>query len=223
MPSLSHRRNSAAKLFVNGKRADGLRDLTNKIGKRVSRYSTAAERAKSSLARRFQPTAKREIRKEYGVKQATLNKRMAVASGIRQKGDYVSLQASVRRISLLEFGGKWGGRETPGATASIVLGGSKTYRGAFVASVGWRGSSGKAVKGGTATKAIYARSMGANGRRAGRGPLVRLYGPSVFEMLSPGSHTNSPALRVRTAVISQLESFHVTELARQISLELRRG
>jgi hypothetical protein len=217
MASLSSRRNSAVNIYVNGKTADGLYDLAKRIGERPSRYSKAMQRAQAGLARRFQPATKREIRKAYGVKQAALNKGMAVATGLRQKGDYVALKASVRRISLLEFGGAWGGHKTDGATASILLGTRKTYGSAFIATVGFKG---RASANG---RAIYVRQRGPDGKRYGRGPLRRLYGPSIFEMLSPGSHTGSPALRVRTAVLGELESFYVTELARQITLELRNG
>jgi len=223
MAALSHRRNSALKLFVNGRAADNLYGLSKRIGDRVSRYSQAAQRAQSSLARRVQPVAKREIRKVYGIKASTLNGRLALYNGLRRKGDYIALQASTRRLPLASFGGTWGGRSTPGATASVLVGQRKTYTSAFVARVGWRGASGGSLKDDTASTAIYVRQLQPTGRRVGRGPLRRLYGPSVFEMLSPGTHANQAALRVRGAVLSELETYYVGELARQIALELRHG
>lgn len=223
MAALSHRRNTALKFFVNGRAADNLYGLSQRVGKRISRYSQAAQRAQASLARRAQPVAKQEIRKVYGVKASTLNGRLSLYNGLRRKGDYIAIQASIRRLPLTAFGGAWGGRTTAGATASVLLGQRKTYTSAFMATVGWRGRSGGAVKDNTASRAIYVRQLRSDGRRYGRGPLRRLYGPSVFEMLSPGMHGNAAAQRVRGAVLSQLETYYTGELARQLVLELRHG
>lgn len=223
MAALSHRRNSAIKLSINGRAADDLYGLSRRVGERVSRYSQAAQRAQASLARRVQPVAKREIRKVYGIKASDLNGRMALLNGLRRKGDYIALQASLRRLPLTSFSGAWGGRATAGATASVLVGQRKVYASAFIASVGWRGSSGAGVKAGTATKAIYVRQRRGDGRRVGRGPLSRLYGPSVFEMLSSGQHDNTASQRVRGAVMTELETYYVGELARQLALEARRG
>jgi hypothetical protein len=217
-----NRRNSAVKIYVNGSTANDLYGLAKRVGQQVSRMSSASQRAQSSLARKVQPVAKREIRNVYGVKAGILNGRMRLETGTRGKGDFLSLWASTRKVSLLEFGGRWRGVKTPGATASILLGTSKTYDSAFIANVGWRGGSGQAVKADTVSRAIYVRKRGPDGKRFGRGPLKRLYGPSVFEMIgtSPKAHS---ADTVRAAIVPQLENFYVTELSRQIALELRRG
>ena len=105
--------------------------------------SMASQRAQSSLARKVQPVAKREIRNVYGIKASLLNNKLKLETGTRAGSDYLSLWASTRKISLLEFSGKWRGVKTPGATASILLGTSKTYTSAFIANVGWRGTSGR--------------------------------------------------------------------------------
>lgn len=219
---MASRRNSAVKIYVNGSTANDLYGLAKRVGQQVSRLSAAAQRAQSSLARRVQPVAKREIRKVYGVKASLLNGRMRLETGTRSQSDYLSLWASTRKVSLLEFGGRWRGVKSAGATASILLGSSKTYTSAFIANVGWRGSSGQAVKADTVSRGIYVRQRGPDGKRYGRGPLKRLYGPSVFEMIgtSPKAHS---ADTVRAAIVPQLQDFYVTELSRQIALELRRG
>lgn len=217
-----NRRNSSLKVYVNGSTANDLYGLAKRVGRQVSRMSVASQRAQASLARRVQPLAKREIRNVYGVKPSILNGRMRLESGARGKGDFLSLWASTRKVSLLDFGGRWRGLKSPGATASILLGTSKTYDSAFIANVGWRGASGGAVKSGTASRAIYVRQRGPDGKRFGRGPLKRLYGPSVYEMIgtSPKAHSRDT---VRAAIVPQLEDFYVTELTRQLALELRRG
>lgn len=219
---MANRRNSSARIYVNGKAADGLYGLAKRVGNTVSRYSQASQRAQASLARKVQPTAKAEIRKVYNVKASDLASRIRLETGSRRKSDYVSLWAGTRKLSLIAFGGRWGGTRTTGATASILNGQRKTYAHAFIAQVGWRGTSGKAVKADTLARGIYVRSTGPNGRPVGRGPLKRLYGPSVFDMIatSPKAHS---ADTVRNAIVPQLESYYVSELARQVATELRRG
>lgn len=218
---MASRRNSSAKIYVNGKVADGLYGLARRVGGAVSRYSQASQRAQASLARKVQPTAKAELRRVYSVKAGDLNKRMRLESGNRKNSDYIALWASTRKISLIAFAGRWGGTRTVGATAAILQGQRKTYDHAFIAEVGWRGTSGKAIKADTLARGIYVRSTGPNGRRVGRGPLRRLYGPSVFDMVATTPRGGSDS--VRNAIVPQLESFYVSELSRQIALELRRG
>lgn len=217
-----NRRNSALKIYVNGRTADDLYGMSKRVGRTVSRMSTAMQRAQASLARKVQPVAKAEIRKVYAVKPSLLNDKLKLQTGARAKGDFISLWASTRKISLIEFGGRWAGMKSSGATAGILVGASKTYAGAFIARVGWRGSSGAGVKAGTASRNIYVRSIGPDGRRAGRGPLRRLNGPSVYEMIrtSPKMHS---AQTVANAITPQLQSYYISELTRQAALELRRG
>lgn len=218
---MATRRNASAKIYINGQVANGLYGLAKRVGSTVSRYSQASQRAQSSLARKVQPAAKAELRKVYSVKASDLNNRMKLESGTRKKSDYVSLWASSRKISLIAFGGRWGGTRTAGATAAIMQGQRKTYGHAFIAQVGWRGSSGKSVKANTLARGIYVRSNGPNGKPVGRGPLRRLYGPSVFDMVATSPRGGSDS--VRNTIIPQLESYYVSELRRQIALELRRG
>jgi len=202
-------RSQAAKLTVNGKAPTGANALGRRVAERLARYSTAAGRTKASLARRVQPTGKREIRSVYNLKASALNTSMKLDSGRSADGAIV-LRASTRRLPLIVFSGAWSGRTSPGATASILLGQRKTYTSAFIASAHGQ-------------RAVFVRERSASGRRPSRAPLRKLYGPSVFDMLAVSPNTDSPANRVRDRVISQLESFYVTELARQIRLDLTRG
>jgi|GEM_PF-699996 len=201
-------RSQAAKLTVNGKAPTGSNALGRRVAERVARYSTASGRAQVSTARRVQPLSKREIRSVYNVKSSALGKTMQLDS-TKADGGSIVLRASKRRLPLIAFDGTWGGRSTPGATASILLGARRTYNSAFIATA--RGQ-----------RAIFVRERGAGGKRPDRAPVRRLYGPSVFDMLAVSSDAGSPANRIRGRVVSQLESFYVTELARQIRLELAR-
>lgn len=220
LAGMASRRNSAVKIYVNGRTANNLYGLAKRVGQQISRMSVASQRAQSSVARKVQPVAKREIRKTYGVKATLLNDKMRLETGARNQSDYLSLWASTRKISLMAFGGKWRGISTPGATASIMLGTSKTYDGAFIANVGFSGAGGVSRPG--SGPAIYVRKTGPDGKRFGRGPLRRLYGPSVFDMIgtSPKAHSGDT---VSSRIVPQLQDFYVTELTRQIAMELRRG
>ncbi|MEO5811547.1 MAG: hypothetical protein ABIU96_03925 [Rhodanobacter sp.] len=219
---MASRRNSAVKIYVNGKTANDLYGLSRRIGQQVSRVSVASQRAQASLARKLQPVAKREIRNVYGVKAGMLNDRMRLDSGTRKNSDYISLWASTRKLPLIVFGGTWRGVKSPGAVASILLGSSKTYAHAFIATVGWRGASGGAIKDGTSNRNIYVRSMGPDGQLVGRGPLRQLKGPSVFEMIATTS-SGHDSKTVAAVIVPQLQEFYTVELARQMALELRRA
>jgi len=218
---MASRRNSALKIYVNGRVADGFYGLSKRVGQTVSRMSVASQRAQASLARRVQPLTKSEVRKVYGIKASALTSRMRLETGTRKQSDYLSIWASTRKLPLIDFGGSWGGRRTPGAVASILAGARKTYGGAFIATVGWRGTSGGAVKDGTSSRNIYVRSQGPDGRRVGRGPLRMLKGPSVFEMIA--TQGSGRGLPVAATILPQLQDYYVSELTRQIALVLRDG
>lgn len=214
LAGMASRRNSAVKIYVNGSTANSLYGLAKRVGQQVSRMSVASQRAQASLARKVQPVAKREIRKTYGIKATLLDNKMRLETGTRAGSDYLSVWASTRKISLIEFGGKWRGVKTPGAVASILLGTAKTYESAFIATLHGHG--------GAAVPAIYVRKRGPDGKRFARGPLQRLYGPSVYEMIgtSPKTHSGDT---VSSRIVPQLQDYYVSELTRQIAMELRRG
>lgn len=204
-------RNSAFTITYNGKRANSFYGLAERVGQAVSRFGTAESRAKVSLMRRVQPLASRLVREHYNVPAGTLRGSTRLVDGTHRDGDYLSLWASARRLSLIEFGGRWGGRTTPGATAEVLRSQRRTYQGTFIAT----------VKG---VKAIRARTY-QNGRRAPRGPLTMYRGPSVLEMLRPGD-TPGPyqqaSLAIARGLTTQLTDFYIAELRRQFSLSIGR-
>ena len=203
------RRNSALKFYVNGRRAKDLHGLTGVAGRVLSSFDTAVTRAVVGLKRRAVPAASRAVREEYGVKASALSQRYRVQTGIRgrrgDRSDYLSLWASTRRIPLLDFGGRWSGPRSKGATARIERGKSKVYDSAFMATIQGR-------------RAIRVRAFnGTSGKRHGRGPVRMLYGPSAFEMVSGLDHRGSVAAREQ--VIEELRTFYVAELRRQFKLQ----
>lgn len=208
----SNRRNAALKFFVNGKRAQQLEGLADLAGNALSAYDVAVTRSVVGLKRRTLPAVSRGVREFYSIKAGTLREKYRVETGTqgrrRDQDDFISIWASVRPISLLEFQGRWRGRKSPGAVASIERGQAKTYDGAFISTV-------------EGLRAIRVRSFNsAAGRRHGRGPLRMLRGPSPFDMLSGASVGGraSASVKVRDQVITEMTDFYTTELRRQWQL-----
>jgi len=205
----SNRNNNLLKFFVSGRRAKGLHGLTNLAGDVLNRYDLSVQRAFIGLQRRAGPATTQEVRGSYNIRAAALRGKYRVetgergySTGKRGRDDFLSIWASTRQISLLEFGGRWAGRRSVGATASIGLGESRTYDGAFIATIKGR-------------RAIRVRSWDrATQKRAGRGPVRILRGPSPFEMLS-GADGNSRALAARSRLIERFHTTYLTELRRQ--------
>lgn len=166
----------------------------------------AADRAIASVGRKVQPEAKRDIRLRYGIRASALNNKFRAVQGKSRGGDpYVGVWASSRQIGLLEFQGRWRGRESAGAEAQIKLGNRKTYKHAFTARVQGK----EAIR-------VRAFVSGSSGKRHGRGPMRMLRGPSPFEMLLGEDMRNGQV------VASKLTTFFSSEIRRQIEL-LRKG
>jgi hypothetical protein len=136
----------------------------------------ALQRARSTLARRLPVAARRDMQDEYALKASRINDGLST----RTEADAVVLTGSKRGIGLIEFGGKWAGRKSDGATAQVRrTEGRGTYGGTFIAA----GKSGN--------RQIFTRTTKA------RLPLRALYGPSIADMLK-----NAPR-RARLADFAQ--------------------
>lgn len=208
-------RNSALKFYLNGRRARDLHGLTDLAGEMLSAFDISVQRAATGLVRRAEPAAKRNIRAVYNIRASALTGGFRVQEGARGRGrdrdELLSIWASTRELSLLEFGGRWrgparrkSGRFAASASAEIVRGQRKTYDSAFIATIQGR-------------RALRVRRFdGGRGRRHGRGPVRILRGPSPFGMLSGIDY--EPALAVRDATLSELTTFYIAELRRQFRL-----
>jgi hypothetical protein len=193
--------------FVRAYHEDVVRRLrTHLEGFSEEQLQRAAMRARVSLVRKVQPTAKRNIRSRYGVRASALNDKFKTVEGRSRGGDpYLGIWASSRKINLIEFNGRWRGRRSQGATAAIRVGEVKTYVSAFIGTV-------QGVRG------IRVRSFekGASGKRVGRGPLRMLRGPSPLEMLLGDDMTNG------AAVSGELLTIYQAEIERQLKLVRRK-
>lgn len=132
----------------------------------------AVKRSVSTLGRRIPVEARRDIQEEYALKASRVNAGLTT----RTTADSVVLTGSARAIGLIEFGGKWSGPKSAGATAGVFAGkGRHNYGGTFIA------------KGKSGNRQIFSRALVGGGKRAPRLPLETLYGPSVAGMLrKPG-------------------------------------
>jgi hypothetical protein len=212
MARLRNKKNQALLFFTNGKRADNAFGLSAFVGQLVRRTEQSTKRAVATTARRLEPLAKREVSAAFNLPATKLAGKFQVVT----TADSIRLFASERRFAAIDFGGRWGGISTPGATAQIERGGNQqVFAGAFIANVQGRVS-------------IRERRI-RGGRRAPRGPLIIIRGPSAREMVAGrrtdqrrnplGAYGSVPA----EAILRELRGIYITELQRQIALGVRGG
>ena len=159
------------------------------------------KRTLAGARRRFEPAAKRIIRKSYGVALRELSGKFQVRTGADAGGEYVALAASQKRIPLIRFGATWRGIRTPGATAIVRKGVRKTYRHAFIRNI-------------QGTPQVLERQMSRDGggKRDPRNRIRRLMGPSPLQMLEGEGGANA------TAVADEINEFIARELERQVNV-----
>ncbi len=212
MARARNRKNQAIKFALNGKRADDAYGLSELVGRYVGRVDVAKKRATVSLARRAGPAVSREIRGAFNVRARQLSGKITAKS----TGDSLRIYAFDRRIPLMEFGGKWAGRKSPGAMASVLRGQPEIYAHSFIRTV-------------SGLRSIRVRQQRGGGR-VPRGPLQMLYGPSPRDMII--GRRSDPETRagegfyptsVRENVADQLVTFYVGELKRLMDLGVGRG
>lgn len=167
----------------------------------------ADSRSIASVRRRFEPAAKRAIREVYTVRAGDLSGRFSVRSGLGEEGEYLSLNASTKKLPLIGFGGRWGGRKTAGATAGIQVGMRKVYTSAFIARIG--GQRRMVVR-------QFSRDATAQSGRDGRRKLRTLTGASAFQMVMGEGEV------VASRLAREMNMYRSTELIRQLALARKR-
>lgn len=211
MARLRNKKNQALRFFTNGKRAEDAYGLSRYVGQLVKRTDDATKRSVATTARRLEPLAKREVTAIYNVQQNKLAGKFSVVT----TPDTIRLFASDRRLPAIDFGGRWGGVRTPGATAEIVRGQRQLFAGAFI----------NTVQGRTSIRERKVRG----GKRVPRGPLIIIRGPSPRDMVigqrtdqrrNPLGFIDSPP---RDRILPQLLDIYVNELRRQLALGASRG
>lgn len=146
-------------------RAAATRKLAGELEPRV------VQRALVTLARRLGPEVSRQLGAILNLPKSKISSRVKI-----DKGDtFIEVTLSGRRIALGQFGGKYGGHNTAGATAQVFIGqASKVYGSAFIIS-GKRGT-------------ILARKLIAANKRTARLPLQPLFGPDVGSVFVSPKH-----------------------------------
>lgn len=128
-----------------------------------------AQRASATLSRRLQAESARVLPRRFNVQPKIVRPRMAVS---QPRPGVVELAGSGRPLELQHFGGEWGGRLTPGASAQILVGGERRIR------------AGSFIRARDPQKKIMVRAKSKRHEgRVNRLPIRTLYGPSVGDML----------------------------------------
>lgn len=212
-------RNRALTFYTSGRYGKSLEGLQDIAGQALSMFDTAVERAVVGLRRRVGPAVNRAVREHYNVKRALLTESFRVQDGsVRKHGNVsgsISVWASTRKLPLVMFGGRWGGRRTAGATAAIVRSQRKTYAGAFIATGRFRGETMPLIF----TRIKGEKQIQHRGYHRGklRESIRALRGPSPFEMISGvGGYTAS--VNARDQVMEEMRTYYINELRRQFAL-----
>lgn len=167
----------------------------------------ADKRALSNIRRRFEPAAKRAVREVYTVRAGDLAGKFQIRPGSDGEGEYLALHASPRKLPLILFGGRWGGRKTKGATAQIQRRGRKVYASAFIAMVG--GQRRLVVR-------QYSRDATTPSGRDPRNKLRSLTGPSPWQMVMGEGEV------VASGLAREMTQYRRDELLRQLELARKR-
>lgn len=168
----------------------------------------ADKKAVATVRRRFEPAAKRLIRENYNVKAKDLAGKFSVeVSELAGAGTVLRLRASTSKTPLAEFGGQWGGRKSPGATAAIGKGqGRKVYHEAFIATIDGR-------------RRMLVRQFSRDSHlKSGRDPrnkLRRLSGPSPYQMVRGVGDDNAQRLSREMNELRANEIVRLLRLTRQ--------
>lgn len=205
-------RNQVMRIFTSGKYANDKYSLADKIGHDVKKAQAAVVRSVAGLSRRVPAMTKRLVLDTYRIASSKVSQGVRV----RTTNAALSVDASALRFALGEFGGHWGGRSSPGATAEVVAGERRTYAGAFMAPGRLRGS---------VTSLIYSRTgrfaVMKSGRYAGkRREVIRANrGPSLQQMIVGHDQSGKQVGRdLRAALGEQMRDYYVGELHRQYEL-----
>lgn len=209
MSGTHQNRNRVVRFLTSGRISDSKHGLSGLVGAAVKKGEDAARKAAASTARKASPFAKALLTSRYSLPPSQITNRIST----RVDPQTLHVDASILKFPLAMFRGRWGGRSTPGATASVLLAQTKTYSGAFMATGRFRGVS---------MPLIFSRKRGRkvrmqHGRYKGkmRERIVVNRGPSVNDMLT-GRDDSGRAVgeNLTEELTAQLFTFYVSELKR---------
>ncbi len=144
-----------------------LRRQGNRLARIAGETDRTTQRATGTLLRRLPVQARRDIQDEYNLPARRIAEGITATRG----EGFVELRGSKRGIGLINFGGRWGGRKSAGATAQVRRTEGRTvYSGTFITTLR------------SSNRQIVERELDA-GHRVGRLPVRTLYGPSMAHLL----------------------------------------
>jgi hypothetical protein len=141
--------------------------LVNELRGYGSTVTSFPSRLTTFLARRLPVQARRDIQEEYSLTATRINQGLTV----KRSDGVVELRGSGRGIGLVSFGATYPGPSAPGVSVSVTKsGGRRTVNRAFIPK-------------GKNPNQVFKRKELASGLLVGRSPIVRLFGPSIAQML----------------------------------------
>lgn len=168
----------------------------------------ADKRAAATVRRRIVPAASRLVREVYNVSLSAIRQGFVVEAGEASGEQYVSLRGKTRKVPLVEFGGRWAGRKSSGATAQILRdSGRKTYKHFFIRTIG--GERRMLVR-------QFSRDSHLPHGRDPRNKLRRVAGPSPYQMVVGIDGINAKRLA------EQMNRLRASEIIRLLKVE-RKG
>jgi hypothetical protein len=160
--------------------------------------SRALQRATGTLLRRLPVQARRDIQAQYNLSARRINYDLHAT----RDASAINLIGRRRGIGLIQFGGRWGGPRTAGATAQIERGGARELwdgGGAFIA-VGLSGNRQIFVRRGAPRAMTRGRYVGVR-----RQPIAVQYYGSIADFLIEPAREARLADFARTILADEME------------------
>ena len=178
---------------------------TSPLARNAKRLAQLAETARervvtrsiATMRRKLLTEARRAISAEYGIGVQAIGNRMTA----EVSPNSLSIYGTAGSLPLSWFGGKYSGRMSLGATASVLRGETKLYRSSFI------------VKG---RKNIVRRPMKGDKREPRR--YATMWGPGVESMFTGGGAGGRPPV---VQVVGLAQDIFSAEIDRLIEVEAR--
>lgn len=149
-------------------RVAGLHELQRSLSAMARATARGEARAVNRVSRTIIANQSRAVVERLNLKVSRVKEAVRLRSKATPDQPRIVIEVKRRPVGLFEFGGRWRGPKSEGATAQVFRSeGRHTYGGTFIA-IGRGGN-----------RQIFSRKI-VGGRRAPRLPIRTLYGPSVY-------------------------------------------
>jgi hypothetical protein len=149
-------------------RVVGLKELERGFTQLAGATAKAEARAVNRAGTSVLTAQTRAVTQRLNVRVSRIREATKISRRATPDAPSIVIRVEQRPIGLIEFGGRWRGMKSEGASAQVFRDkGRHTYTGTFIA-IGRNGN-----------RQIFSRKI-VGGKRAGRLPIRALYGPSAF-------------------------------------------